>query len=85
MDGIIELLRQRFDTVIFDSPSIMEVTDAAVLSPYVDGVLLVVNRAHSRKEDVRAACKQLTDVKANTIGVVINRAEHNGSYYYKNR
>jgi len=85
MDGIIELLRQRFDTVIFDSPSILEVTDAAVLAPNVDGVLLVVNRARSRKENVRAACKQLIDVKANTIGVVINRAEHNGSYYYKKR
>jgi succinoglycan biosynthesis transport protein ExoP len=85
INGVIECLRQRFDIVIFDSPSILEVTDAAVLAPIVDGVLLVIDRTRSRKEDVQAACKQLSAVKAKTIGVVINRAERNSSYYYQER
>jgi polysaccharide biosynthesis transport protein len=83
MSEIVEQLRRHFDMVIFDTPAILQVTDAAVLAPTVDGVLLVINRARSRKEDVREACKQLSDVKAKTIGVVINRAEQNiDDYYY---
>ena len=84
MRKMIEQLVYRFDMVIMDTPSILEVTDAAVLAPHADGVILVVRQSSSRRESVEAACKQLDDVKARTIGVVINRAERNSSYYYYN-
>jgi polysaccharide biosynthesis transport protein len=84
MSGLIRQLQQSFDTVIFDTPSILEVTDAAVLAPKVDGVILVVRQASSHRETVEEACKQLVDVKARTIGVVINRAERDNTYYYYN-
>ena len=82
MSEVLEKLCKDFDTVLMDTPSILEVTDAAVLAPDVDGVILVVSRAHSRKEPVQSAIKQLTDVKAKTLGVVINRVERKSSYYY---
>jgi succinoglycan biosynthesis transport protein ExoP len=85
MTALIEQLAQQFDMVLLDTPSFLAVTDAAVLAPAVDGVVLVVGRTQAREEAVRAACQQLADVKVNSIGVVVNRAEQGGSYLYYNR
>jgi len=85
MSAVINHLHQRFDTVLFDAPTLLGVTDAAVLASSVDGVILVVCRARSRREALRAACRQLADVRAHTLGIVVNRAELEGNYYYYNR
>jgi len=82
MTDLIEELQQRFDLVLLDTPAIAAVTDAAMLAPIVDGVLMVVRRAKAREEGVRAACQQLADVDARLIGTVVNRARQDGSYYY---
>ena len=54
-----ELTRQ-FDVVILDSPPILPVTDAILLSTMVDGVVLVVNSSKTAKQHVRAACAART-------------------------
>lgn len=82
---LIEQLAQRFDMVLLDTPALLAVTDAAVLAPAVDGVILVVRRAQTRQEAVRAARRQLANVKAKVVGIVINRAEHDGDYHYYDR
>jgi succinoglycan biosynthesis transport protein ExoP len=82
MSILIGELRQRFDTVILDTPAILSVADAAILAPMVDVAILVVRRGRSRREGVRAACKQLGDVKPKTIGAVINWSEQAGRYDY---
>jgi len=85
MAALIEQLAQQFDVVLLDTPALLAVTDAAVLAPIVDGVVLVVGRAQARREAVQAACQHLADVRANSIGLVVNRAEQDGSYshYYR--
>lgn len=84
MLAIIEVLREQSDIVLLDTPSFLAVTDAAVLSPKVDGVVLVVNRAHSQAESVKTVCEQLVNLKARTIGVIVNRAEQDNNFnYYK--
>jgi len=85
MVELIERLERRFDVVLLDTPSLLAVTDAAVLAPTVDGVILVVGRARARAEAVRAACQQLADVKARSVGVVLNRAKQSDSYAYYHR
>jgi non-specific protein-tyrosine kinase len=85
MTALLEQLAQQFDMVVLDTPSLLAVTDAAVLAPTVDGVVLVVGRAQAQREAVRAARQQLANVKARSIGVVVNRAEQDGSYYYYHR
>jgi capsular exopolysaccharide synthesis family protein len=82
MQELIERLSQQFDVVLVDTPCLLSVTDAAVVGPLVDGVLLVVSRGQARRETVRAALGQLADVRANTIGVIVNRAEKGGKYIY---
>lgn len=82
MSALIATLRQHFDIVLFDTPAIGAVVDAAILAPSADGVLLVVERAKTQEKAVRAAYRQLADVGAKPIGVVMNRARQDGSYSY---
>lgn len=81
MKGLIKQLAQEFDLVLIDTPCLLSVTDAAVIGPLADGVVLVVCRGQSRREDVRAALAQLSDVRANAIGVIVNRGEASRKYY----
>jgi Mrp family chromosome partitioning ATPase len=47
----------------------------------VDGVLLVVSRAHTQQEAVRAARSQLSAAGANLVGIVVNRGDQVGDYF----
>jgi capsular exopolysaccharide synthesis family protein len=82
MTALLEKLTERFDMVLLDTPALLAVTDAAVLAPAVDAVLLVVGRNKAREETVQAACRQLDKVNARSVGLVINRAEQDGRYAY---
>lgn len=81
----------RFDYVIFDSPPMGAVTDAAILAPQVDGVLLVVRAGTSTLHAVSGARKQLVSVSARLLGAILNDADlrvrgygyRAGSYAYR--
>lgn len=85
MTALIERLTSQYDMLLLDTPSVLAVTDAAALARSADGVLLIVERAQARQESVRAATQQLADVKANPIGVVVNRAQPDSTYDYYSR
>jgi len=75
----------QFDVLLLDSPPIIAVTDAAVLSTMVDGVLLVI-KAHQTPRDVIKRAKSLLDnVNAPILGCILNSVDIEkgyGSYYY---
>ncbi len=68
--------------VICGSPPGLAVTDAAVLSRQVDGVLLVVDAGGSRRELAARAVEDLRKVGSNILGVVLNNLSPRGSGYY---
>lgn len=72
MKMLLDKLTTLFDFVIFDSPPMLAVTDAAVLSTQVDVTLLVVRANQSRRTHVRQAVERLREVNANLIGTVLN-------------
>jgi polysaccharide biosynthesis transport protein len=86
MKNLLEMLSGQFDFVIIDSPPILSVTDAAVLSTQVDGTLLVIRANKARRNLVRQATGILRDVNANLIGAVLNaipeRSEAYRFYYH---
>jgi non-specific protein-tyrosine kinase len=82
MEAIIERLRSEADMVLFDTPPVTAVTDAAVLATRVDGVLLVFQAGKTRREPARQTRQILEKVKANIIGVVLNDARLEGGYGY---
>jgi capsular exopolysaccharide synthesis family protein len=83
MRKYLSALKERYSMIIFDSPPIMAVTDAIILSTLVDDVLLVVWAGKTSREVVRRAVEQLRDVRANLIGAVLNNIiVGQESYYY---
>lgn len=82
MEVLIERLKSEADIVLFDTPPVTAVTDAAVLAARVDGVLLVLQAGHTRRDRAREARRLLEKVKANIVGAVLNNAPVEAGYDY---
>lgn len=82
MDKVRDFLKERAEMVLFDCPPVVAVTDAAVLSRKVDGVLLVVQLGAVEREVARQAKALLENVDAPLLGVVINNVAESSCYYY---
>jgi non-specific protein-tyrosine kinase len=82
MEAVITRLRAEADIVLFDTPPVIAVTDAALLATKVDGVLLVFQAGKTSREHGRKAREILEKVKANIVGVVLNNAEVEEGYGY---
>jgi capsular exopolysaccharide synthesis family protein len=80
---LLEKLAEEADIVLIDSPPMLVVADAAILSSIVDGVILVIKSAKTKIEEVKQAKERLEKANARIIGTVLNavRSSH-GSYYY---
>ena len=83
MDEIIGLLKARASYILFDSPPVLAVTDAALLGSRLDGVLLVVRAGHTRREHAARAREALERVHVRIVGAVLSNAprERTTNYY----
>ncbi len=81
MAELLTLLKSQAEYVLLDAPPIIAVTDAAVLSSRVDGVLLVINAGKTRRDLALKARDMLRQVNANLLGVVLNNARVDKSAY----
>jgi succinoglycan biosynthesis transport protein ExoP len=76
-------LRERFDHVVVDSPPLLMVTDATVLSTLVDGVILVVESGVTVRGALVRAHSLLENAGGRVLGVVMNKVDfHRDAYYY---
>jgi len=84
MSEILAALLEHADMLLFDAPPLLAVTDAAVLSSKVDGVLLVVSAGKTKRESAKKAQLQLEKINARILGAVVNnvKAEKGAQYYY---
>lgn len=72
MKNIVEELKKQFDMIIFDTPPLAVVTDALVLSSYVDGILMVIDTDKSNRKVVQDAWRRLEQTSCNRLGAVLN-------------
>lgn len=87
VQDIFARLRERFDFVIIDSPPVLPVSDAAVLSAGSDGAVLVVRQGVTHRDKVASAIEQLQTAHTHLIGTVLSGVrEPRGSavYAYEN-
>lgn len=82
MKSLLEALQERADVVVYDAPPVVAVTDAAVLAPLMDGVLLVLNVGTVPRELAIRTREQLEKVGARILGVVLNRVSPKSGYGY---
>ncbi len=88
MRDYIATWRNEFDHVIIDTPPCLSVTDAVVLSPLADRVILVARSGQTTKPALRRACDLLLQVNARVMGIVLNALNvrsAEGYYYYGGR
>ncbi len=74
--------KNNFDFIILDTPPVIAVTDAQVLSSMVGGVLLVIAAGQAEIAGTQKAKELLELVKANIVGVVLNKAQSSSSKNY---
>lgn len=74
-------LARQADFVVYDSPPLLTVTDAAVLSRLVGATLLVVRAGQTTLPALQAAAKQLRNVDATLAGAVLNGVSRCNDYY----
>lgn len=90
MQKLLEALRKKYDFIILDTPPVNMVTDAVVLAPRSEGVLLVVRANHSERGSVLYATDQLQYAKAKILGFVLNGVDMGNTqfgmkkYHYRN-
>jgi capsular exopolysaccharide synthesis family protein len=82
MKHLILGLENAFDTVIIDAPPLLPVTDAAVLSQHVSGVVLVIGSQRSSQQDLERSLASLSMVEAKLLGIVLNRLPSKGPDAY---
>jgi capsular exopolysaccharide synthesis family protein len=84
MSALVGTLSSEADLVIYDAPPVMAVTDAIVLAPKLDGVLLVLRLGVTAKDAAMRAKQLLLGARSRLLGVVLNqvRPGHGYGYYY---
>ncbi len=86
MAEILHHLRARFDHIVLDSPPMLMVTDATVLSTLVDGVILVVESGVTVRGALLRAHSLIDSAGGRLLGVVMNKVDlRHDAYYYSSR
>jgi len=88
MKDFISLLKSKVDIILFDSPPLVPVIDAAIISSYADGVVLVASAGLSKFDLLKHAKEILDRVDARLLGVLFNNyhlaeAYFGGMYHYE--
>ena len=80
MIEFLQRLKEKADIIIFDSPPVLAVTDATVLSSRADGVILVAQAKRTRRDATKQVINRLDHVGANVLGCVLNQVSGKGDY-----
>ncbi|MEL1226690.1 MAG: polysaccharide biosynthesis tyrosine autokinase, partial [Candidatus Neomarinimicrobiota bacterium] len=85
MADLIDSLEKDWDMILFDSPPLVAVTDATMVSKAIDCIIIVVKVGQTDKKAFEHTIQSLRNVNAPIEGVVLNAVSHKnsyGSYYY---
>ncbi len=90
MQEIAQVLEQQFDVVIYDTPPLLGFSDAQVLAPYTQGLVVVVGLGRTKRSGLTRVISHLKTAQIPLIGVIANGVKRvaaagysYGSYYYR--
>jgi capsular exopolysaccharide synthesis family protein len=88
MQDMLDRLEKEFDTILIDTPPMLQIPDARVVGRLVDGVIMVVRAGHTTRDAALAARQRFADDKTEITGVILNdwnpKSSPNGFYGYYN-
>jgi succinoglycan biosynthesis transport protein ExoP len=82
MRDVLAELRDKYDHIVLDTPPTLSVTDAVVLSPRADAIVLVIRSGSTTKQALRRSRDILMHVKARVSGVLLNAVDLSSPDYY---
>lgn len=89
MHRILEKIKEKgFHVVLFDSPPVGMVTDAAVLSSMTNAAIITIEAAKTSRDDVAKAIEAIQRVGGIVLGTILNYKKPSrtrGKYYYEKR
>jgi capsular exopolysaccharide synthesis family protein len=82
MRDVLAELREQYDHIVVDTPPTLSVTDAVVLSPRADAIVLVIRSGQTTKQALRRSRDILMQVNAKVSGVLLNAVDLSSPDYY---
>ncbi|WP_293029373.1 hypothetical protein, partial [Moorena sp. SIO3I8] len=67
--------QEKFDLVIYDTPNLLNYTDANFLAANTDGILMVVGLRGTKKSRFKQVLDQIDRFGLTCLGVVVNRVQ----------
>jgi capsular exopolysaccharide synthesis family protein len=75
-------LKENFDIIVYDTPPVMSVTDALIVTQISGNVVVVVESGSTDRKAAKHALRQLAEVEAKILGIVLNEAKVAKDRYY---
>jgi capsular exopolysaccharide synthesis family protein len=89
MQAVLAEARSKYEYVLLDSPPVLPITDAAILSSQVDGVIMIIKSGQTRVDHAREAQQTIEKARGKLVGAVLNLVRYEGDdyryYYYYGR
>ncbi|MCK4336606.1 MAG: polysaccharide biosynthesis tyrosine autokinase [Candidatus Aminicenantes bacterium] len=84
MKELLQIVRDKFDVVLIDSPPVLAVIDPIVLGSFSDSLILVVRSGKTTKKALAKAVEEVRKASTQIIGIIYNevKAKSNGTQYY---
>jgi polysaccharide biosynthesis transport protein len=82
MRNLLDEVRGQYDHIVVDTPPALSVTDAVVLSPRADSIVLVIRSGHTTKQALRRSRDIFMQVNAKVSGVLLNAVDLSSPDYY---
>jgi len=83
--NLLRTLEEKYDRIIIDSPPVVVVSDAAIISTLVDGTVVVIKAGKTSRDLGQRAIRALKNVNARVFGGLLNDLDiedRNNGYYY---
>ena len=81
MSNLLESVEEKYDYVVIDTPPVNVVSDAVVLAPKTEGVVMVVQDGKTTHDEFKKAVSALSFADARLLGVVLNNSYDKNTKY----
>ena len=72
MTELLEQLRPQFDTIVIDTPPMLQISDARVLGRVADCVVFVIRAGYTTRDAAQAALRRFREDGTNVLGSILN-------------
>ena len=80
---VLSYLTSVFDFVIIDTPPVLPASDALMIAPNTNGILLVVKACKIDRKHIKNAIHQIESCSTKILGLVLNRVDVKKERYYR--